>query len=142
MKTIVAVLVSFVILFVGWSAISYILGLIGYVAAEGMQRIGLIHLIYILFVWFISPAIGAFFAIVVTNRLFTTVELKTLYVSFVSVSATVVTFTFILGLNMPDQGDSGMLNKVGIVLQVAAIFVGAYIGKKYSEGRWQQSIAS
>jgi len=93
-------------------------------------------------VWFISPAIGAFFAIVVTNRLFTTVELKTLYVSFVSVSATVVTFTFILGLNMPDQGDSGMLNKVGIVLQVAAIFVGAYIGKKYSEGRWQQSIAS
>ena len=79
----------------------------------------------------LSPGIGGFFAIYLTSLMFRAVDLKTLYVSFVSVVAVVTTVLFLVELIWLSSGKRSTGEMIMFMLQGAAIFVGAWVGRHF-----------
>jgi hypothetical protein len=128
-KPVVATLTSLVILAIGWLVIAFLLSLIAILASEARSGIGLLHLINAFLVWVLSPGVGGFFAVYVTSLLFWSVSTQTIYVSFVSVTAVVLVILFLLGVLSVRLGGSSYVDLALFILQGAAIFPGARVGK-------------
>jgi hypothetical protein len=128
-KAVLATLTSLTVLTIGWFVIALVLSLIGVVASEARDGIGLLHIVHVLLIWVLSPAIGGFFAVCVTVLLFNSVSTHTIYVSFVSVTAVILILLFLMGVVSIRLGESSVGSLVLFALQAAAIFLGARVGK-------------
>ncbi len=106
--------------------------LLGVVASKASSGLGLLHLLHVFLMWVISPGVGGFFAVSVTAHIFRSVPISTIYVSFVSVAAVLLVLLFLLGVLRVRVGGSTVGEMVIFVLQAAAIFLGARIGKTTS----------
>jgi hypothetical protein len=103
-KALFAMLSALVFFVVAWLVISLILYVIGAVGSLARPRMDLIHLLHIFLMWVLGPGIGGFFAIHLTSVIFRTVDLKTLYVSFVSVVAAIIALLFLAMLILLGSG--------------------------------------
>ncbi len=135
MKAVFATLSSLVILVVAWLVIALIIYVIGMVGSQARPGLGLIHLIHIFLMWVLSAGIGGFFAIYLPSLMFHAVDLKTLYVSFVSVVAVIITVLFLIAFISLSSGRRSTGEVIMFLLQSAAIFVGAWVGRHLASDR-------
>ena len=132
MKTIFATLSSLVILAVAWLVIALSLGVIGMVGSLARPGLDLILLIHVLLMHVLSPGIGAFFAIYLTSLMFrAVVDLKILYVSFISIVA-ILCLVGLISLSSHKRSTEEMIM---FMIQSAAIFLGAWVGRRFGSYR-------
>jgi len=102
-----------------------------YVASNAREGVGLMHLLNILLMWVLGPCFGGFLATYITPRLFKTVDVTTIATSFISVIVTLAIVLGLLSLVLSQQDGGGIGQLVLFVVQVAAIVIGAKIGKNF-----------
>ena len=133
MKTILAILFSFLAFLIGWFTIGAILYLIAGIAGAAREGLGPSHLINVLLMGVLGPGIGAFFAIYVPSILFKAIDRKTLFVSFVSINVFVFVLLLVKGISLRSIDAAGIGRTVARIIQGAAVFAGAYVGKVIAE---------
>lgn len=135
MKAFFATLSALASLAVAWIVITLILYVIGAVGSQACPGLGFIHLIHIFLMGALSPGIGGFFAIHLTSIVFRAVDLKTLYVSFVSVVAVIMALLFLVALISLSSGRRSIGELIMFLLQAAAMFLGAWVGRLFASER-------
>jgi hypothetical protein len=132
MKTITAVLTSFVIFVVVWLTITAIMTSILYIAHRAAPTAGIMAFLHVVLTWILGTSIGAFFAIHITNRIFLSVDIKTVYISFISIVLTVSIILFVFAARQYTKGyyNINIVDFVGFVVQLISFFIGAYCGIK------------
>lgn len=131
MKTALAVIVAGVFMLVGWLLLAALLYGVMYVASHAREGVGLMYLLNILLMWVLGPGFGGFLATYITPRLFKTIDVSTIATSFISVIVTLAIVMGLLSLVFPQQDGGGFGQLVLFVVQVAAIVIGAKIGKSF-----------
>jgi len=126
-----AVVVAGVFMLVGWLLLAALLYGVMYVASNAREGVGLMHLLNILLMWVLGPCFGGFLATYITPRLFKTVDVTTIATSFISVIVTLAIVLGLLSLVLSQQDGGGIGQLVLFVVQVAAIVIGAKIGKNF-----------
>lgn len=114
---------------VGWALLVALLFGVGYVAAHARQGVGLMHLIHVALIWFLAPGFGGFLATYITPKIFNEMDVATIAKSFISVVVTLAIVMGLLSLLFILQEQVGISELVISTIQVAAIVVGAKIGK-------------
>jgi ATP-dependent DNA helicase PIF1 len=128
MRSVIAVIASIVFLGIGWLLVGGILGLLGWLFVKTGYASDLGLLIHLFAIWVLSPGFAAALAITATTSIFRSVPLSTIYVGFISVCAT---SSLLLALISFSQGQA-TITIVVTLFQVAAIFLGAYVGRALS----------
>ncbi|TXH71577.1 MAG: hypothetical protein E6Q83_01025 [Thiothrix sp.] len=131
MKAALAVIVAGVFMLVGWLLLAALLYGVMYVASHSREGVGLMHLLNILLMWVLGPGFGGFLATYITPRLFKSIDVSTIATSFISVIVTLAIVMGLLSLVFPQQDGGGVGQLVLFVVQVAAIVIGAKIGKSF-----------
>jgi hypothetical protein len=130
MRSVIAVIASIVFLGIGWVLVGAILGSMGWLFVNSGYSSDLGLMIYLFSLWFLSPGFAAALAVTATASIFRSVQLSTIYVGFVSVCATASLLLAFVGLSQAQATTT----IVAAVLQVAAIFLGAYVGRALAGG--------
>ncbi len=89
------------------------------------------HILNILLMWILGPGFGGFLATYITPRLFKTIDVTTITTSFISVIVTLAVIMGLLSLVFPQQDGGGIGQLILFTVQVAAIVIGARIGKSF-----------
>jgi len=113
----------------GWLILASLLYGVMHVASRAREGVGLMHLLNILLMWILAPGFGGFLATYITPRIFKTIDASTIATSFISVVVTLTIVMGLLSLMFAQHDGTGMGQFVLFVVQVAAIVVGAKIGK-------------
>lgn len=114
---------------IGWLMLAALLYGVMYVASHAREGVGLMHLLNILLMWVLGPGFGGFLATYITPRLFKTIDVSTIATSFISVVVTLAIVMGLLSLMFSQRDSAGIGQFVLFVVQVAAIVIGAKIGK-------------
>jgi len=129
MKTVLAVLIGFVVLLVSWVVTVVLISLIDGVVAAARPGLGPDHWLNLLLGWVLGPGVGALFAIYVPSIMFRSVEPHTLFVSFISINIFIFLLVLITGFYVLNVDGSGIGQIIIHVIQGTALVLGAYIGK-------------
>jgi len=135
MKTVLAVIVGFVVLLVSWIVTVVLISLIDGVVAVARPGLGPDHWLNLLLGWVLGPGVGAFFAIYVPSIMFRSVEPHTLFISFISINVFIYLLVLITGLYVLNVEGSGIGQIIIHVIQGAALILGAYIGRAVAIGQ-------
>jgi hypothetical protein len=135
MRAILAVVTALFVLILGWLLVAGLLYLMGIIAIKARPQAGLLLIVHIFLIWVLSPGAAGYLAIFVTSRLFRSVPIPTLYVSFVSVVGVLSALLFLIGVLAYSTGHSTLGEPILLVFQAAAILVGARIARGLSEER-------
>ncbi len=114
---------------IGWIVLAALLYGVMYVASHAREGIGLIHLLNIILMWILGPGFGGFLATYITPRVFKTVDATTIATSFISVVVTLAVVISLLSLTLTPHNGGGLGEFALFAVQVAAIVIGAIIGK-------------
>jgi hypothetical protein len=129
MRAVAAVLVAFVAFALSWFFIATLLALMGWAVSMSGYGSDLLLIIHVLLLWVLSPGLGAAISIIVASSVFKAVPVSTIYVSFVSICAIIFLLLFAFATLLATE-PFGRL--VVFVMQVVAIFIGAYLGRTFS----------
>jgi len=116
---------------VGWLLLAALLYGVMYLASHAREGVGLMHILNILLMWILGPGFGGFLATYITPRLFKTIDVTTITTSFISVIVTLAVIMGLLSLVFPQQDGGGIGQLILFTVQVAAIVIGARIGKSF-----------
>ena len=129
MKTAFAVFVAFIFLLVGWFFLAALLFGVGYVASHAREGVGLMHFLHVLLMWVLGHGFGGFLATYITPQIFKDIDAASIATSFMSVVITLAIILGLLSLLVVKQGGSSVGELILFVVQVAAVIIGARIGK-------------
>lgn len=132
MRSVIACITALVVFVVSWLLVGSLLAVMGWIANNTGYSSTVFLVIHVFLIWILSPGVGAAIAIAATNAIFKTVSLSTIYVSFVSICATASFVLFFLGY-IAANTEQPIGRLVVFLLQVLAIFVGAYVGRLLSD---------
>ena len=132
MKVALAVVVAFIFLLTGWGSLLVLFRGVYYIASHAREGIGLVHYLHILSEWILCPLYSGFLATYVTPRIFKEIGAAKIATRFISVVITLAVVGSLAGFLQAEKyysniGDIGIF--VVAVIQVAAIIIGAKIGK-------------
>jgi len=133
MKTIAAVLTSFVVFVFIYLIVMTIMTGILYIANRATETAGLMSLLHVIFTWIIVTFVASFFAMHITNRIFKSVDIKTVYVSFISIMIMLSIIFAIYALDFYINGKYNIIDIIGCTIQIIFLFIGAHFGSKYSQ---------
>lgn len=128
MKIVLAVIVGYIIFFIGWSIIVLILAVIAALASAAREGLGLIHILNVLLMLILGPGVGAFFGVFVPSQIFRSVDPHTIFVSFVSITVLLFAALFVLGIYLFKVNVGGLGQPIMLLIQAGATVVGAKIG--------------
>ena len=129
MKTVLAVIVCLLLFLLGWFLLAGLLYVMGWAALKTGEKPGLFFLIHILLMLVLSPGVGAGVAIYATTTTFKSVAPIVIFTGFVSVCAVLLLLGFLSGALSFVRGSTSIGQLIIFLLQAAAIFVGARIGR-------------
>jgi ATP-dependent DNA helicase PIF1 len=128
MRAVFAIIASILFLGIGWVVVGGILGVLGWLVANTGYASNLVLFIHLFLIWILSPGLAAAIAISATNTIFRSVSPSTIHVGFISVCATSCILLALAGYR---QGQE-LGTIIVFLLQVVAIFLGAWIGRQLS----------
>lgn len=129
MKPTFAIMVACLLMLLGWLMLGGLLYAVLWVASNAREGVGLLHILNVLLVWILGPGFGGFMAAYVTPRVFKTIDVSTITTGFISVVVTLAIVLGLFALATSPRDSAGVVQFVIFVAQVAAIVVGARIGK-------------
>jgi hypothetical protein len=131
MKTPLAIIIAFVILFNGWLLLSGILHGIDYLLQIN-ENSSVMYWINLLFMLFLSPIFGGFLSTYITPRLFEGVSASTIAVGviFIILTLTVLISTVYLIFLLQDKSDIPKISEFAMfIIQALSLVTGAIGGK-------------
>jgi membrane protease YdiL (CAAX protease family) len=133
MKTTLAIIIAFVILFNGWLLLSGILHGIGYLLQVD-DNSSVMYWINLLFMLFLSPIFGGFLSTYITPRLFEGVRANTIALGVISITLTltVLISTVYVIFFLQDKSDIPKISEFAMFLvQALSLIAGAIGGKLF-----------
>ncbi len=131
MRTPLAIIIAFVILFNGWLLLSGILHGIGYLLQVD-ENSSIMYWINLLFMLFMSPIFGGFLSTYITPRLFEGVSANTIAVGVISITLTltVLISTLYVIFSLQDKPDIPKTSEFAMfIVQALSLVTGAIGGK-------------
>ena len=131
MKTPLAIIIAFVILFNGWLLLSGILHGISYLLQVD-ENSSVMYWINLLFMLFLSPIFGGFLSTYITPRLFEGVKANTIAIGIVSItlSMTILISTVYIIFFLQEKADIPKISEFAMfIVQALSLVTGAIIGK-------------
>lgn len=131
MKTLLAIIIAFVILFNGWLLLSGLLHGIAYLLQVN-ENFFIVYWINLLFMLFLSPIFGGFLSTYITPRLFEGVKAHTIAIGVIVVTLTMTILISIVYMIFFLQEKSGIpkMTEFGMfIVQASSLVVGAIIGR-------------
>ena len=131
MKTPLAIIIAFVILFNGWLLLSGILHGISYLLQVD-ENSSFMYWINLLFMLFLSPIFGGFLSTYITPRLFEGVKANTIAIGIISITLgmTILISTVYIIFFLQDKADIPKISEFAMfIVQVLSLVTGAIIGK-------------
>ena len=131
MKTPLAIIIAFVILFNGWLLLSGILYGISYLLQVD-ENSSVMYWINLLFMLFLSPIFGGFLSAYITPRLFEGVKANTIAIGIVSITLgmTILISTVYIIFFLQEKADIPKISEFAMfIVQALSLVTGAIIGK-------------
>jgi membrane protease YdiL (CAAX protease family) len=131
MRTPLAIIIAFVILFNGWLLLSGILHGIGYLL-QADENSSVMYWINLLFMLFLSPIFGGFLSTYITPRLFEGVRANTIALGVISITLilTVLISTVYVIFFLQDKSDIPKISEFAMfIVQALSLVAGAMGGK-------------
>ena len=131
MRTTLAIIIAFVILFNGWLLLSGILHGIGYLLHID-ENSSVMYWINLLFMLFLSPIFGGFLSTYITPRLFEGVKANTIAVGIISITLTlaVLVSTVYVIFFLQEKSDIPKISEFAMfIVQALSLVTGAIGGK-------------
>jgi len=131
MRTPLAIIIAFVILFNGWLLLSGILHGIGYLLQVDENSL-IMYWINLLFMLFLSPVFGGFLSTYITPRLFERVSANAIAVGVISITLTlaVLISTIYVIFFLQDKSDIPKISEFAMfIVQALSLVAGAICGK-------------
>lgn len=128
MKAIAAVLSALAVFAFVWLLVALLVAGMAWAATDAGVKPGLFLILNMLLVWILSPAVGAGVAIYATTNHFTSVDPKTVFVSFVSICSALLALALLLEILVYFSGVGSGWKLLLFAAQVAAIMAGAKLG--------------
>lgn len=131
MKTPLAIIIAFVILFNGWLLLSGILHGISYLLQVD-ENSSVMYWINLLFMLFLSPIFGGFLSTYITPRLFEGVKANTIAIGIVSITLgmTILISTVYIIFFLQEKADIPKISEFAMfIVQALSLVTGAIIGK-------------
>ena len=131
MRTPLAIIIAFVILFNGWLLLSGILYGISYLLQVD-ENSSVMYWINLLFMLFLSPIFGGFLSAYITPRLFEGVKANTIAIGIVSITLgmTILISTVYIIFFLQEKADIPKISEFAMfIVQALSLVTGAIIGK-------------
>ena len=131
MRTPLAIIIAFVILFNGWLLLSGILHGIGYLL-QADENSSVMYWINLLFMLFLSPIFGGFLSTYITPRLFEGVRANTIALGIISITLTltILISTVYVIFFLQDKSDIPKISEFAMfIVQALSLVTGAIGGK-------------
>lgn len=131
MRTPLAIIIAFVILFNGWLFLSGILHGISYLLQVD-ENSSVMYWINLLFMLFLSPIFGGFLSTYITPRLFERVKANTIAIGIVSITLgmTILISTVYIIFFLQEKADIPKISEFAMfIVQALSLVTGAIIGK-------------
>jgi membrane protease YdiL (CAAX protease family) len=131
MRTPLAIIIAFVILFNGWLLLSGILHGIGYLL-QADENSSVMYWINLLFMLFLSPIFGGFLSTYITPRLFEGVRANTIALGVISITLilTVLISAVYVIFFLQDKSDIPKISEFAMfIVQALSLVAGAMGGK-------------
>ena len=133
MRTTLAIIIAFVILFNGWLLLSGILHGIGYLLHID-ENSSVMYWINLLFMLFLSPIFGGFLSTYITPRLFEGVRANTIALGVISITLTltVLISTVYVIFFLQDKSNIPKISEFAMfIVQALSLIAGAIGGKLF-----------
>jgi membrane protease YdiL (CAAX protease family) len=132
MRTPLAIIIAFVILFNGWLLLSGILYGIGYLL-QADENSSVMYWINLLFMLFLSPIFGGFLSTYITPRLFEGVRANTIALGVISITLilTVLISAVYVIFFLQDKSDIPKISEFAMFIVQALSLVAGAIGGKW-----------
>ena len=132
MRTPLAIIIAFVILFNGWLLLSGILHGIGYLL-QAHENSSVMYWINLLFMLFLSPIFGGFLSTYITPRLFEEVRANTIAQGVISITLalTVLISAVYVIFFLQDKSDIPKISEFALFIVQALSLVAGAIGGKW-----------
>ena len=131
MRTPLAIIIAFVILFNGWLLLSGLLNGVGYLFQVD-ENSSIMYWINLLFMLFLSPIFGGFLSTYITPRLFEGIKANTIAIGVVSITLTLtilISMIYIIFF-FQERSDIPKLSEFAMfVVQALSLVTGAIGGK-------------
>jgi len=131
MKTPLAIIIAFVILFNGWLLLSGILHGISYLLQVD-ENSSVMYWINLLFMLFLSPIFGGFLSTYITPRLFEGVKANTIAIGIISITLgmTILISTVYIIFFLQEKADIPKISEFAMfIVQALSLVTGGIIGK-------------
>ena len=131
MKTPLAIIIAFVILFNGWLLLSGILHGISYLLQVD-ENSSVMYWINLLFMLFLSPIFGGFLSTYITPRLFEGVKANTIAIGIISITLgmTILISTVYIIFLLQEKANIPKISEFAMfIVQALSLVTGAIIGK-------------
>jgi hypothetical protein len=132
MRTPLAIIIAFVILFNGWLLLSGILHGIGYLL-QADENSSVMYWINLLFMLFLSPIFGGFLSTYITPRLFEGVRANTIALGIISITLTltILISTVYVIFFLQDKSNIPKISEFAMFIVQALSLVAGAIGGKW-----------
>ena len=131
MKTPLAIIIAFVILFNGWLLLSGILHGISYLLQVD-ENSSVMYWINLLFMLFLSPIFGGFLSTYITPRLFEGVKANTIAIGIISITlgmTILISTVYIISFLQEKDSIPKISEFAMFIVQALSLVTGAIIGK-------------
>jgi len=131
MKTPLAIIIAFVILFNGWLLLSGLLHGISYLLQVD-ENSSVMYWINLLFMLFLSPIFGGFLSTYITPRLFEGVKANTIAIGIISITLgmTILISTVYIIFFLQEKADIPKISEFAMfIVQALSLVTGGIIGK-------------